>query len=261
MNNYGPRIVTDGLVLCLDAADRNSYPGSGTTWKDLSGNGYDATVRGSRIAYSSSDNSFDFTGTGDTSTGNTDGISISVLNYLTGGSDQITNMTLDFWIKCNSGTTSHIGDQRILISFDRSSVFRFAIGSDAIANISGRPSFMFTGNAGTNDIYAYGAPDLRDDSWHHVCVTYIPTQTFFYIDSQQYSSNASHNNIIGSQSTTESPRYGWIGNGSEATSDPGIHNPPSFFYGKIASCKYYYSTLSPTQILQNYQATKGRFGL
>ena len=36
---YGPRIVTDGLVLALDAADRNSYPGSGTTWTDLSGNG------------------------------------------------------------------------------------------------------------------------------------------------------------------------------------------------------------------------------
>jgi hypothetical protein len=33
----GPRIVTDGLVCCLDAANRKSYPGSGTTWYDLSG--------------------------------------------------------------------------------------------------------------------------------------------------------------------------------------------------------------------------------
>ena len=32
---YGPRTVTNGLVLALDAADRNSYPGSGTTWTDL----------------------------------------------------------------------------------------------------------------------------------------------------------------------------------------------------------------------------------
>jgi len=36
--NYGPRIVTSNVVLALDAADRNSYPGSGTLWKDLSGN-------------------------------------------------------------------------------------------------------------------------------------------------------------------------------------------------------------------------------
>jgi len=33
----GPTIVTDGLVLALDAADKNSYPGSGTTWNDLAG--------------------------------------------------------------------------------------------------------------------------------------------------------------------------------------------------------------------------------
>lgn len=31
---YNPRIVTDGLVLCLDAANKRSYPGSGTTWID-----------------------------------------------------------------------------------------------------------------------------------------------------------------------------------------------------------------------------------
>jgi len=47
MNNYGPRIVTDGLVLCLDAADRNSFPGSGTTWKDLN-NSYNANLVNSK---------------------------------------------------------------------------------------------------------------------------------------------------------------------------------------------------------------------
>ena len=34
-----PDIVTDGLVLCLDASDRKSYSGNGTTWYDRSGNG------------------------------------------------------------------------------------------------------------------------------------------------------------------------------------------------------------------------------
>lgn len=37
--NNGPKIVTDGLQLCLDAANKKSYPGSGTAWYDLSGNG------------------------------------------------------------------------------------------------------------------------------------------------------------------------------------------------------------------------------
>jgi hypothetical protein len=41
---HSPRIVTDGLVLCLDAGNTKSYPGSGTTWTDLSGNGNDGTL-------------------------------------------------------------------------------------------------------------------------------------------------------------------------------------------------------------------------
>ena len=34
--SHSPRIVTDGLVLCVDAANKRSYPGAGTTWTDLS---------------------------------------------------------------------------------------------------------------------------------------------------------------------------------------------------------------------------------
>ena len=40
----GPKIVTDGLVLCLDAANSKSYPGTGTAWNDLSGNGNNGTL-------------------------------------------------------------------------------------------------------------------------------------------------------------------------------------------------------------------------
>jgi len=41
---YQPKIVTDGLVLCLDAGDVKSYPGTGTTWTDRSGNGNNTTI-------------------------------------------------------------------------------------------------------------------------------------------------------------------------------------------------------------------------
>ena len=49
----GPNIVTDGLVLCLDAANTKSYPESGTTWKDLSGGNYDFTLDESGITHNS----------------------------------------------------------------------------------------------------------------------------------------------------------------------------------------------------------------
>tara|TARA_B110000967_G_C18852413_1_gene545353 strand:+ start:99 stop:701 length:603 start_codon:yes stop_codon:yes gene_type:complete len=49
--NRGPVIVTDGLVLALDAASPRSYPGTGTTWKDISGNNFDFTIDGSGFTY------------------------------------------------------------------------------------------------------------------------------------------------------------------------------------------------------------------
>ena len=44
---YNSRIVTDGLVLCLDAGDKMSYPGAGTTWTDLSKHGNNGTINNS----------------------------------------------------------------------------------------------------------------------------------------------------------------------------------------------------------------------
>ncbi len=44
-SSAGPDIITNGLILHLDAADRKSYPGSGTVWRDRSGNGYQANMR------------------------------------------------------------------------------------------------------------------------------------------------------------------------------------------------------------------------
>ena len=49
----GPNIVRDGLVLALDAASYRSYPGSGTTWYDLSGNNFDFTLDVSGIPWQS----------------------------------------------------------------------------------------------------------------------------------------------------------------------------------------------------------------
>ena len=52
----GPRIVTDGLIMYLDAANSKSYPGSGTTWYDLSGNGNNGTITGGSMSHSFSIN-------------------------------------------------------------------------------------------------------------------------------------------------------------------------------------------------------------
>ena len=62
----GPKIVTNGLVLTLDAGSKKSYSGSGTTWKDLSGNGNTGTLVNGPTFNSANGGSIVFDGSNDT---------------------------------------------------------------------------------------------------------------------------------------------------------------------------------------------------
>jgi hypothetical protein len=94
---HSPRIVTDGLVLCLDAANAKSYPGSGTTWTDLSGNGNNGTFVNGPTYSSSNGGSISFDGSDDEviCTNNT--------------SVQITVGTISAWFNANNGNTGTNG--------------------------------------------------------------------------------------------------------------------------------------------------------
>ena len=83
--NYGPKTVTNGLVFCVDAADKNSYSGTGTTWNDISGNGNNGTLtngptfNGSNLGNIVFDGTDDYTSTNlDLSWNNTNSVSISM---------------------------------------------------------------------------------------------------------------------------------------------------------------------------------------
>jgi hypothetical protein len=66
--SHSPNIVTSGLVLCLDAADKKSYPGSGTTWYDRSGNSNHATLVGGPVFSSDNQGILTFDGVDDYAT-------------------------------------------------------------------------------------------------------------------------------------------------------------------------------------------------
>jgi len=56
--SHAPKIITDNLVCLLDAGNTNSYPGTGSTWTDLSGNGNNFTISGA--TYNTSPKRFTF---------------------------------------------------------------------------------------------------------------------------------------------------------------------------------------------------------
>ena len=63
--SHSPKIVTDGLVLCLDTGDGKSYSGSGTTWTDRSGNGDNGTLTNGPTFDSANGGSLVFDGVND----------------------------------------------------------------------------------------------------------------------------------------------------------------------------------------------------
>ena len=277
-------IIKDNLTIHYDGYNTNSYSGTQTTvddvaydWLDLSGNGHhaqvDPSVTSGRIVFDTTEKAFEFAHLL-TGSHNVDNISMNYNSGASGSADSITNLTLAVWCKSNSATTNRGGhDQRIIASVDRSSYWRFGVGSDGVgASSAGKVVFGFAGTAAngtTEQIFdktGSSGSDLRDDSWHYVAVTFTTTQIKFYVDGVNIDTHTGTFGAIGGGNDSEAPRWGFVGNGSEATAFSGITNPKHMFSGKIGAFHYYTSdsdsaaTLTDAQILHNFNALKYRYG-
>lgn len=143
-SSAGPSIITNSLVLHLDAADRKSYPGSGTVWTDRSGNGNNGTFVNGSIYNSDNLGTFSFGGS----------------NYINTSSNAITSLsgTLCFWIKSNNirdiyNTHSAGFNQNTL--WGEGSLLRLRIGNgSAPPDITINASLVF------------------DNNFHFVCTTW-----------------------------------------------------------------------------------------
>lgn len=81
---YSPKVPTEGLVLSLDVSNPKSYPGSGTTWYDLSGNNYRHTLSGNLLTTAGGVQCFDVSTSGwidRTSTSYTFGTSYTMMSW------------------------------------------------------------------------------------------------------------------------------------------------------------------------------------
>ena len=105
-------LLNQKAIFHFNFSDTNSHIGQ--TVNDLSGNNYHGLVRSTNSNYyDSTENAFRFANSG------ADGVAITNLNYISGESDKINNLTIQAKIKASSENSSK---QRIILSFDRSSV-------------------------------------------------------------------------------------------------------------------------------------------
>ena len=230
-NRYGPRIVTDGLVLCLDAADRNSYPGTGTSWGDLSGNGNNATLANTPSYYFANKGFFGFDGT----------------NEKAYTSTTIAPATGDF-TACFAYQLTGTGGRGGLFERKQTNPYNgWSFGQGG----SGSWSFNVSGTSNFSNFIKASFTYPTTYTWYVDCGVYENGNTVtiyrngLYVDSTTGSSQGD----LSSQGTIVPLRVA-------SRDDSSIYLP-----SRVAYVMIYNKALSSDEILQNYNATKGRFGL
>ena len=221
--NAGPDIIEDGLVLCLDAANINSYPKSGTTWSDLNKN-FDATLENGPTFSSNNRGVLQFDGTNDS--GRIVGpIGIS-------GND---SRTVGIWVFPVS-----VGNNRGIFEMGQSGA-----GSGHFA-LEGYTGNFLTFNGWSADFnFTYEG----NNKWQYICITHDGSTTKAYVNGEfRNSRSGTLNTSITSDGTNSG--YGLslsvCRGSSRSTSTIAM-----FHINNIA--------FTQRQILQNYQATLGRF--
>ena len=220
----GGNIVTDGLVLCLDAANSKSIVSGSTTWTDLSRSNNNGTLRNGPTFDSGSGGSIVFNGSTDY---------VSVSNNI-----NPTNITLDFFYK-----TSVNSFYEYLVSNSRDCCGTY--NGYGLVIFDGTPRFLIWNSTASTVL---GNP-VTLNQIHHISATYDGIQQKLYQNGVLVNTlnttlgignPPSYNLVIGA--------LGYI---------PGTYN----ITGNIYTSKIYNRALSSQEVLQNYNATKGRFGL
>ena len=224
----GPEIVEDGLVLALDAGNTKSYPGSGTTWTDLSGNGNNGTLTNGPTYSSSNGGSIVFDGSND----------YVSTNYTATFQD----FTLCGFVKADNPNGKTWED--IIDSYDLDS-------SDwcRITLYQGKPSLEIDANSSRSSVTS--STIATADQWYHIVGVRSGTTGYLYINGILNKQNSVTGNVISADTDSQF----FIGNISRPTSLSEGWN------GNIAQVSIYNRALTASEIQQNFNATRSRFGI
>ncbi len=221
--NHSPAIVTDGLVLCLDAANKRSYPGTGATWYDLSPYGFTASIVGTSTWNSSYGGEFDFP-----SNQTSQYISLPYQAAALTGS----YYTMEFWMRPRSVGTRYFCSM--------------SSGSDH--------NYYILQNTSTIQRYGgTGSISYSQDEAMQFCVVRDNSNTGKFYKNGKFVTNSTSITRI---SNTVSG--GWILNQEQDSLGGGFDSNQNFI-GAFMMVKLYSKALTAQEVGQNYEATVGRY--
>ncbi|MFX1380216.1 MAG: LamG domain-containing protein [Promethearchaeota archaeon] len=159
--------------------------------------------------------------------------------------NEISAVTVSCWFKTSFASSGN-WDNWAFFDFDRSEYFNFFITGN------GRIGFASsaTGYTGQNDFFG-SISGLNDNAWHFACVVYDGIDKYIYVDN--YPADVWTNAMGGRAFGTGTDRWGFFGDGSEATAENGNRN--NYYYdGNIDEIRYFEYAVAPDEIewLANY---------
>jgi hypothetical protein len=231
----GNNIQTEGLVFYIDSSIKKSYPRTGTNVFNL--------ASGSLTPTGSLKNDTGWEGINPTSSFIFDGTDDFIKSNYTG-----TIPSLSLWFKPNSTvTTSALGG--VLIGFEDSGQYSGIYLGKVVGAISNELITIFSTASGNKSYYSQASGTINTD-WHNLIISHTGTQYDIYLDSI----NVWSANYGGNVGIINATRFD-IGTRILSNS---VNAP---FDGKIANIQVYNHSLSASDVLQNYNAGKDRFGL
>jgi hypothetical protein len=232
MMQFGPKLNNvSNLVLLLDAANKNSYLGSGTTWTDISGNGNNGTLTNGPTFNSTNGGSIVFDGTNDY-------VSVANASSLTNTS----SLSVESWVLMNpsmnvygavvgKGTSDANEEYCLLINPSTSKVY-FDVG-------------------GTTGPYVDLTSTFNSNTWYHVVATHervagSSTIKIYVNGSLVPGSTINPTSAVNDNATNVSIGCRFDGN-------------TSLWNGRISMVAIYTRTLSATEVLENYNSSKSKY--
>ena len=228
IHTFPSELITDGLLLNLDAGDPRSYPGSGTTWTDLSGNGNNGTLTNGPTYSNANGGSIVFDGSND---------------YVTCGNGSLLNFGRNnFNISCWIKTSATNAEYSSIIS-----KYNNAQSAGPWIQLSNNSSkFVVFGIDGSN--FLTSSTSVNNNVWRNIsCQRTGLTNLEIYVDGVLVSSENNTANVDCTQ--TENLVIGAMN----------LTSLQRWFSGNISNVTIYNRALSAAEVAQNYDALKVRY--
>ena len=237
---HSPKIVIDNLLFYVDAANTKSYPGTGTSWSDLSGNGHNGELENSPTYTSGVSDYFTFDGTND---------------YVDFGENSDYGLgtdpfSIEMWFTRNGSQSTYASlvslTKNVTEGHTQASTFQFECKDDTSFKMR-----MNLKNASASTVEQEFDTVIPSQTWTHVVYVKEGTganQVKCYINGVVESSTFQIDFTL----TNSNPRI-YVACNRAAN---------NYHKGKISQCKLYKNKgLTAAEIKQNFDALKGRYGL